>query len=257
MSEHVTREHTVRLRGRRVHLHVLEGSEAAGPPLLLVHGLSCGWQMWEPLLRELAKQPGHPTAIAPDLPAHGRSEWLGCIPTIPELGGWLALLLDELKVPRVHVAGHSMGCQVALALAHQYPQRVGAAALIGPTTGERHASTLRNAVGLAADSLREPPRYNWTLSCLFLKLGARRYVQTVRRMQADDAFCHAVEVQAPTLVIQGERDAIVPKDVAQALAERLPRGEYVIIPGVAHAAQWQKPEDTLRVMLDFFARAQG
>jgi 2-hydroxy-6-oxonona-2,4-dienedioate hydrolase len=250
------RSRTLRVDGRSIHYCEMDGSEAGGLPLLLIHGLSCGWQMWNPLLRELSRLPGCPRALAPDLPAHGRTPSLGHTPTIPELADWTARFMDAAGVERAHVVGHSMGCQVALALAHRHPRRVGGLALIGPTTGERHASTLRNAVGLMADSLREPPRYNWTLSCLFWKLGPRRYLETVRRMQADDAFSHAAEIKAPVLVIQGARDAIVPKDVAQNLAHKLRRGEYVMIPGVAHAAQWQKPGETLRVMMDFFERVR-
>ena len=65
-----------------------------------------------------------------------------------ELADWAVRLMDALGVDRAHLAGNSMGCQVALALARRHPARVGGLVLVGPTAGERYIPFWRYALGL-------------------------------------------------------------------------------------------------------------
>jgi pimeloyl-ACP methyl ester carboxylesterase len=165
---------------------------------------------------------------------------------------WALRFLDAAGgAARVDVMGHSMGCQVALALAQKHPERVRRIVLLGATTGARHVSTLRNLAGLMGDSLREPLSYNLLLTRVFWRMGPLRYLLTVGKMQRDDAFRRAAAVAAPALVLQGARDRIVPKHVAQGLAKALPCAAYARVPGAAHAAQYSHPEETAALVLRF------
>ena len=76
---------------------------------------------------------------------------------------------------------------------------------------------------MLADSAREPLAYNLLLMRVFLRMGPLRYFLTVREMQRDDAFHHACAIRAPTLVLQGSRDRIVPTQIARELAQVLAR----------------------------------
>ncbi|MCC2667717.1 MAG: hypothetical protein K0Q72_188, partial [Armatimonadetes bacterium] len=164
---------------------------------------------------------------------------------------------EQLELPRADVMGHSMGGQIALTLAHRHPESVRRLVLLGPTTGARHVSAFRNFVGLLRDSTREPFAYNQLLQTVFWRMGPRRYLRTVREMQADDAFVHARQVSFPALVLQGERDAIIPEHVAKDLAETLSRGAYAQIGGAAHAAQFTHPALTAEHALRFLHRAES
>jgi pimeloyl-ACP methyl ester carboxylesterase len=253
MVERPTAEHWLELEGRRAFYRTLPAgpAAAAGPPLLLIHGISCCTGTWAPFLKTLATRSDAPAVIVPDLPAHGGSARPPRILDMADFAGWTGRLLDRLNVSRVDVMGHSMGCQVALALAQAATERVGRLVLLGPTTGGRHVSTLRNFLGLTADSTREPLTYNLLLSRVFLRMGPVRYLLTVREMQRDDAFLRARQVAARCVVIQGARDLIVPKRVGQALARALPGAEYAQVPGAAHAAQYSHPERTADAVLPF------
>ena len=255
MAERTAADHWVELDGRRVFYRTLAAGPAGAerPPLLLIHGLSCCTETWKPFLDTLARREDAPTVIVPDLPAHGASARPDGVPGMCDLAGWTERFLGRLDVPRVDVMGHSMGCQVALALAHAHPERVGRTVLLGPTTGGRHVSVPRNFAGLTADSAREPLSYNLLLLRVFLRMGPARYFLTVREMQRDDAFAHARTVSAPTLVLQGSRDLIVPKRVARDLTRVLPVSEYAQLPGAAHAAQFSHPDRTADVVLSFLA----
>lgn len=253
MTQRRTKEHCLELEGRRVFYRTLPaGSAGAGrTPLLLVHGISCCTQTWEPFLRVVVRREDAPGLIVPDLPAHGRSAKPARLLGMADYAGWTERLLSRLEVGSVDVMGHSMGCQVALALADLHPERVRRLVLLGPTTGGKHVSTLRNFTGLLADSTRERLTYNLLLLGVFLRMGPPRYLLTIREMQRDDAFEHARHVEAPALVLQGSRDLIVPKRVGRKLASALCCGTYAEVPRAPHAAQFSHPELTAEAALGF------
>jgi len=248
-------DHWSELDGRRVFYRtVTAGANAEGlPPLLLIHGISCCNGTWAPFVRELARRDDAPAVIVPELPAHGKSAHPRRILGMTELADWMEWLLRVQGVAVVDVMGHSMGCQIALALADQYPACVRKLILLGPTTGGRYVSALRTFAGLLADSTREPLSYNLLLTRMFWRMGPLHYLLTARKMQLDDAHRHAARVAAPTLVLQGERDAIIPKRAAMELAWALCSSEYDQVPG-AHASQYSHPESTAERVLAFLRK---
>jgi pimeloyl-ACP methyl ester carboxylesterase len=234
-------------------LPVRDGGGATGIPLLLLHGLGCSCQAWDPMLRCLERQGVDQPVYAPDMPGCGQSlgprEALG----MEALADWSVRLLDALEIDRAHVAANSMGCQVSLALARRHSERVGHLVLAGPTTGKHFLPQWRYLLGLIADGVRETPRYNATLARMYLQMGVRRYLATVRKMLEDDPVADAGLVRAPCLIVRGERDAIVPEAVARKLAAVLPHGAYAEIPAAAHAVQFNEPELFCGTALAFLA----
>ncbi|MEV4490226.1 alpha/beta fold hydrolase [Micromonospora coxensis] len=91
----------------------------AGPPLVLVHGIGSRWQVWQPVLDELAR---HREVIALDLPGFGASPpWPDPGPgvrpgSVDHLADRVAAFLDALGVSGYTVAGNSLGGGVALEL---------------------------------------------------------------------------------------------------------------------------------------------
>jgi pimeloyl-ACP methyl ester carboxylesterase len=87
-----------------------------GPTLLLVHGLGSSRGAWEPVIPPLAE---HFDVLAVDLPGFGDSPPLpDGVESLPAtLAASVADLLHELDIGEVHVAGHSLGCWVALEFA--------------------------------------------------------------------------------------------------------------------------------------------
>lgn len=226
-------------------------------PLLLIHGIACSSEAWGPLLEHWADAGETRPAVAADMPGYGRSEAPPRALDMPALGDWQARLLDVLGHPRVHVVGHSMGCQVALALARRHPERVASCTLIGPTTGDRHEGLTRYALGLAADSLAETLAWNRTLTRMAMQMGARRYLATLRHFLRDHPIALADAVACPVLVVRGRRDWIVPAAVARRLADAVPRGRYAVVPVGAHAVQFTAPATLWAAVRPFLAAADG
>jgi 2-hydroxy-6-oxonona-2,4-dienedioate hydrolase len=253
----------ITLDGRPVRCYFLSpGSEGDAAthlelPLLLLHGLGCSAAVWGRSLRFLERQGLTQPVLAPDMPGYGRSpgprEALG----MEELADWAARFLDAQGIDRAHVAANSMGCQVALALAHRHPPRVGRLVLAGPTTGEHFTPWWRSLLGLLLDGCREPLLYTGLLLRMYGQMGPRRCLQTVRKMQADDPVARAAAVTAPCLVVRGAGDAIIPEAAARRLAAALPAGRFASVSGAAHAVQFNTPAVFVPMTLAFLAGASA
>ncbi|MBC8103501.1 MAG: alpha/beta hydrolase [Cytophagales bacterium] len=251
------------LEGRKVRLFVAPASGELPDepplrlPLLLIHGLGCTGETWEPTLLEMRRRDVICSTLAPDLPGFGRSEGpyhdaLG----MEALADWVVGLLDQRGIARTHLAGNSMGCQVALALARRHGDRVGGIVLQGPTTGERIVPAWRYVTGLIRDTIYESPAYTLRLMKMYTQMGPRAYAITVKKMLEDDPFAQIREVRAPCLVIRGGNDAIVSDRVARRLAAHLPDAIYLPLDHAAHAIEYNNPEEFVDAMLAFLARAE-
>lgn len=190
------------------------------------------------------------------MPGYGHSAGPREALDVDALADWAARLLDDMGVGRAHVAGNSMGCQVALALARRHPDRVGGLVLVGPTQGVI-VPGWRYVLGTMADGIQEPILYTGVLPRMYLQMGVARFIATFRKMLRDDTLGHAGAVQAPCLVVRGGGDSIIPDASARRLAAALPRGAYVKIDGSAHAVQFNRPASFVQTTLAFLAGTEA
>ncbi|ARQ67475.1 alpha/beta fold hydrolase [Streptomyces marincola] len=121
--------------------------EAGGPPLLLLHGWGGDGAEWAPHLPLLAP---HHRVLAPDLPGHGRTP-LAPGPCTPRhiaagLADWLAMLATGPVI----AVGHSMGGQVATALAVEHPSLVRSVVTLATGYGGGPEAAARLPAELAA-----------------------------------------------------------------------------------------------------------
>src|SRR5690606_35294021 len=111
-----------------VRVHAVQHGDAAGYPVLFLHGYSDSWFSFSPILPHL---PGHWRAIAMDQRGHGDSGKPDDGYSIPGLAADAVALLDAMEIERASIVGHSMGSLVALQLALDRPDRVDRLALLG------------------------------------------------------------------------------------------------------------------------------
>ncbi len=256
------REEWTKLDGRQVRLFVAPASgnpsdEPLRLPLLLIHGLGCSGETWEPTLQEMRRRSLTCSTVAPDMPGYGRSKGLRRdVLGMEALGDWLVRLLDQRGIERAHLAGNSMGCQVALAMARRHGDRIGGIVLQGPTTGDRIVPAWRYVAGLIADTIYESPAYSLRLLKMYTQMGPYRYAITVKKMMADDPFTSIDQVKAPCLVIRGGNDAIVSEKIARRLTAILPDAVYLPLNDAAHAIEYNNPSEFVDAMLAFLTRAE-
>ena len=257
-------ERTIAVWQGKVRMRVL--SEGRGPGLVFFHG---SWGLdWDPFLDELARSftvyaPEHPgtTASAPD--------------DVYQLDGlWdLVLCYDELLqslgLERAVLVGHSFGAMVACELAAAYPARAGRLALIDPIGFWRDADPIPNwmvldPAQLRARVFRDPDgpaaRRMFGVSDDPRAAAAAR-VRLTWAMGATGKFIWPIpdkglkkrihRVQAPTLLVWGKEDRLVPLVYADEFTRRLPGARVETVSDAGHAPHLERPDVVARLVRDF------
>jgi poly(3-hydroxyoctanoate) depolymerase len=239
----------------RVDGHVLRVSiRGEGPPILLIMGLGGNIEMWRPLERELHRR-GFQT-IAYDAPGTGHSP-SRLIPLRPHgLARQAAHLLDTLALPAADVLGVSFGGGVAQELALRNPHRVRRLVLASTACGLGGVPGNPLALGLLATPLRYySSRFlQATKRCTYgpftapdsalmhEHIAARRsrppsmwgYVSQLYAGAGWTSLPWLHRITAPTLVLAGGKDPIVPPVNARILAARIPGATVHIEPDAGH-----------------------
>jgi pimeloyl-ACP methyl ester carboxylesterase len=204
-----------------------------------------------PLAEHLAP---HARVYVPDLPGYGLSDRpRGPDLTVTELADALLAWMDRIGLERPHLVGNSFGCQVIADLAARHPDRVGRLVLQGPTMDPHARSAWRQVLRWLAVTPFE--RYSEGVILLrdIWDLGPRRAVTMMRMALRDPIEQKLSRIVAPTLVVRGTRDAIVPQRWAEEAARLLPNGRLVVVERAAHTINYSQPARLTDVVLPFLA----
>lgn len=216
--------------GERV-VAIRQSGIPGGPDYVLVHGLGMAHEYWDGLADTLGTTG---TVYALDLPGFGDApeppEPLG----IRESAELLAGLLVAEGLERSVIIGHSTGAQVAAELAARHPELIDRLVLIGPTVNPRERTLLKQTARFLQDVVLVNPKVLALGLASYAKAGPRWYIANLRPMLAHRIELALPEVDAPTLVIRGEHDRIVPRYWAEEVAALVPTGRYVEVPGRGH-----------------------
>lgn len=258
---HVT-ERLVPVLGGAVQARVLVAG--AGDPVLFLHG--AGGLMWDPLLEALSA--GH-TVYAAEHPGAGESDALEHLPGIWELVLFYDELLDGLGLDTVAVLGHSFGGMVAAELAANNPRRVSRLVLIAPIGLWRDDAPIADLAGIPPESLPELVLADPTgpLAGLLTPPAddPRALFEAAVRMASVLHFIWPIpdkglrrrihRVSAPTLLVWGERDKLVPPLYADEFAALLRTSERVLIPDAGHLPHLEQPDQVRTAVLRFLGGA--
>jgi 2-hydroxy-6-oxonona-2,4-dienedioate hydrolase len=219
-----------------------------GPPIVLVHGLGVSARYLLPTGERLA---GDFAVHAPNLPGFGPSEKPPAALGLTALADVLASWLDVVGLDAPVVLGNSFGCQIAVELAARHPGRASRLVLVGPTV-DRHARTLaRQLFGLMRDSLSEPLALNALVVRDYLRAGPIRVWRTAQDALADRIEDKVARLELPILVVVGERDGFVSERWGRELAARATDGRLEIVPGAAHAVNFNSPDRLAALVREF------
>lgn len=218
-----------------------------GPPVVLVPGLGgAGW-WWSSTPEALARR--HRVVVV-ELPGFEHS--LAAPPfRLTEAPLLLERLLGRLELGRASLVGHSLGALACLGLAARSPQAVARLALIAPplvTAGPRaHHHLLPLALTLA----RLPPRSAARLALGMLGRSPLALWRAVDELLAADHGRDLAAVRAPTLLVWGERDAIVPSRGSREMLRGLAGARLAMLPGAGHVPMLDRPA-ALNALLESF-----
>src|SRR5919201_4398086 len=239
--------------GRHMHARV---SARALPPdapvIVLVHGIGDSSRYMVPTAIELAATC---KVYAPDLPGFGLSAKPSKILDVPALADALAAWMRALRLSRAVLLGNSFGCQIIAELGVRHPALIARAVLQGPTIDPRARSAPRQILRWALNSPFEPAGAWTSLGSVvrqdYRDAGVRRVLATFRHALADRIEDKLPRLQAPTLVVRGAPDPIVPQRWDEEAARLLPDGRLVVVPGAAHTMNFTSPDALARVVRPF------
>ncbi|HEU4323056.1 MAG TPA: alpha/beta hydrolase, partial [Roseiflexaceae bacterium] len=218
------------------------------PPLVLVHGAVMSSRYMIPTAELLAsEQP----VYAPDLPGYGKSDKPPRALSLPEMAEALAAWMGVNGLERAALLGNSMGCQVIAHLAVRHPALVDRAVLLGPTIDARARSFPRQLVRWLLDVPREAPSQGLVLLRDLWDCGPLRAAGLIRQTLRDRIEEQLPHMRAPTLVVRGARDPLVPQPWAEEVARLLPHGQLLTLPSAAHTPNYGAPLALVRALRPF------
>ena len=223
------------LDGEPVRFHVT----GAGPDVVVVHGLSGSWRWWSLVAERLAARM---RLHFVELPHLGRLR-------AGELAPWLARLLDAAGLGPVDLVGHSLGGLVAAELAATEPARVRRLALVAPAG----IPCGRGLVGRSLPLLRELYDVRAELPTIVadaFRAGPTTLLHGAVYVWERDLRAELGAIEAPTLLVWGDRDRLVPARVAEEWQARLPRSRFVQLP-CGHVPMWEAPDELAHSLLGF------
>jgi len=257
---------------RDLSLHYEEWGE--GPAILLIAGIPAVASDWAPVAERLAARGRR--VIAYDNRGSGATTVTPGPYTTAQMAADAVGLLDYLSLDRADVFGMSMGGMIAQEFAISYPERVDCLVLGCTHAGVAHAAPAPAAAGRAfalrtddwALRMRTLAPFAFSRSvepCVldaFIEKKSRDVQDAVGyRAQIDSVLVHDTEarlseVRAPTLVLTGDDDQIIPGESSKLLAERIPNAELRTIGGSGHLFFLERPDETIEILSDFLCRVR-
>ena len=244
--------------------------QGSGEPLLLIMGLSYPSYMWHRSRPLLSKT--HRT-IAFDNRGIGQSDVPPGAYSIALMASDAAAVLDAARVDSAHVFGVSMGGMIAQEFALQYPSRVrslilGCTTPGGPNAVRAEPAALQALIrqGMTPEEAREaiiPFIYDPSTprdridEDMAIRMKwyptPQGYAGQLQGIFAWEAYSRIAHITAPTLVIHGETDRLIPPANATLLAERIPGAKLFLIPGASHIFETDQPAAAHRAVTEFLA----
>lgn len=173
----------------------------------------------------------------------------------------IRLLMDELNISKAHIAGNSMGGQIAQVFALDYPERTISLTLVATTSGDRDLSPPTQEVtnfffnGRPITNIAEAIERHIAQYKIYLhpddfdaaaarticeKAYARAYHpagnqrQLIAMLTAHPRGEALQKIMLPTFIIHGDYDPVFPLDHGQRLADVLENSELCVIPNMGH-----------------------
>lgn len=229
------------------------------PPLILIHGAGGSFLSWHPYLRRLEGE----TVYTLDLPGHGESHGKGRR-SVEEYAVDVGQFIEENRISKPVIVGHSMGSAIALTLAMDDPENLSGLVLLGagaklrvsPVILEKAGSpdTFAEAVALVNEYSFSPdvPKDLLRLSNEnMLKTNRETMLGDFLACDSFDAMDRVESIRLPTLILCGALDAMTPPKYSKFLAEKIPDSRLQLVKEAGHMLALEQPEAVAGLLKDF------
>lgn len=248
-------------RGLQPNVMLVKGE---GRPLVYLHGLS--GQQWDAFQDGLSQ--GR-KVLAPASAGSDEPDELKAFDTVHDLVLYYDDLFRQLGLVQFDLVGHSFGGMVAAEYAAHFPERVGKLVLIAPLGLWRDDAPVENFTYQTPENqtrllLGDPDGADVQAYMALPDEQPARNKEVVRRITSMASMLHFIwpiperglskrlyRVKAPTLMVWGEEDKVVPPVYARDFAAALGDARLHVVPGAGHAPQFTKTAAVLDTVLGF------
>lgn len=265
--------------GLQVHLRD-EGPRDDPSPIVLLHGTSASLHTWDGWTQALVEQQHR--VIRFDLPAFGLT---GPAPdndyTIERYAQTVIKVLDSLNVQHATLAGNSLGGYIAWATAVIYPSRVKNLVLVDPSGYPFESESLPLAFKIASTPILnkimtgflprslvessvknvygDPSLVSDELIDRYFDLTTRKgnrqaLAERFKQTQPGQMAQRISEIRVPTLIMWGQKDRLIPPQLAKQFAKDIAGSEVIIFEQLGHVPQEENPQQTIAAVIDFLAK---
>jgi pimeloyl-ACP methyl ester carboxylesterase len=248
---------TVTLEGGLT-LSYMEQGDASEPALVLLPGPTDSWRSYQPALQEM---PLSIRTIAVSQRGHGDSDKPTAGYRVEDFAADVPLLLEALGLHRAVLVGHSGSCLVARRVAIDHPDRVAGLVLEASPSTLHGDPRLTEFVETVVSSLADPidpafarsfvvetssdavaPDVQDQLVAEILKVPARVWRETFAGLLDYNDLIELGRITAPTLLIWGDADGLVGREMQEELLSRLSSATLVAYSGTGHTPRWEDPQ---------------
>lgn len=241
--------------------------DASAPAVVLLPGPTDSWRSYEPVLDHLSSSV---RTIAVSQRGHGDSDKPLDGYRVEDFAADVPPLLDALGVERAVLAGHSGSCLVVRRIAIDHPERVAGLVLEASPTTLRGNADLTEFVDSVVSGLQDPidptlarsfvadtssenlaPALVDQLITELVKVPAKVWKAMFAGLLVYDDVAEIEHITAPTLLVWGDADGLVDRDMQTTLAERIPHAELLIYNGLGHTPRWEDPARFARDLATF------
>lgn len=234
-----------------------EQGDPTGPALVMLPGPTDSWWSYQPILERI---PRSTRTIAVSQRGHGDSDKPATGYRVENFADDVVALLDALRIERAILAGHSGSCLVARRVAIDAPERVAGLVLEASPTTLQGDPALEAFVESVVSHLEDPidpdvarsvvvdtsssdiaPEVLDQLVGELLKVPERVWREVFAGLLQYDDTAELARIAAPVLLIWGDADRLVGREMQEELEERISRASLVVYHGVGHTPRWEDP----------------
>ncbi|MCP4714478.1 MAG: alpha/beta hydrolase [Deltaproteobacteria bacterium] len=231
--------------------------------LVCLHGSGGDGSVWEELSGLLG---GEYTVIRPDLPGHGKSGG-SLLESAADYARWLGRLVKELVLPRLFLAGHSLGGAIVQEYAALFPQALKGIVLAGTGASfavqEDYVQLLRSDFEAAvkascagAYAAEVPPEIVRRGTMMLKQNGPEVLQQDLMVCKRFDGLAVLPKITTPALILCGSEDSITPALLSQNLVNSLSESELHQISDAGHMVMNENPERVSELVRGFVVGKQ-
>ena len=246
--------------------HIYIGDEGKGFPLILIHGFLGSSKMWEPQINFFKE---HFRVITPDLPGFGKSNKAKPHNSIQSIANLLLDCLEEKKINKFYLLGHSMGGMIVQEMAKKDGDKI--SKLICYSTGPRgempgrfetvdqsRENLKKNGLEITAKNIAK----TWFIKGedakyfdVCIDAGKQTSIETVDNALIAFKNWNGVDtlknIKNETLIVWGDKDKSYNLDQVQTLNKNIPNSSLFIFEGCAHNVHLERPEEFNRTILNY------